>query len=445
MDKHYKIFNGLKPADIGAYSRDKSQKDRANLQFKMKNPDGDTSVAEVERVRIYLKERQEFFKTMRETGRIWEDGPYKGLPMIEDEPNWLVELFLDTALKMDFKAVRNEIAINASVDDFGELSDEDIAYFEENVKNSESYRPGILITADKMSKLNSALDEFLQTNFEMGLEYTKGKGADYFLYWLIKNMTNSDSEDLVSYVKRYTDFTADKTFARLSQPAFLGNIEDVSFLALNADEYEAGLETPYLMLFWAEKNQISSVLPFIRYGIENTKKGKVAYIYAVQRRKGENDFETELDQQLNRIFAGANSGVKEHRNITPSMICVLASFMGMLQAKGIKEIKVPDFIIRRWGDFWKAKTDDDCIRIQSNATNKFLLSFVRLSNQFEGLDITFVPNEVDSFLHLQLTSELKTKNQTLAKFFEMGERVGKRELYASLPERLQRPTSELQR
>ena len=127
------------------------------------------------------------------------------------------------------------------------------------------------------------------------------------------------------------------------------------------------------------------------------------------------------------------------------MVCMLAVFMGMLKAKGVKEVKAPDFIVRRWGDFWKAKTDEDCVRIQSNATNKFLLSFVRLSNQFEGLDIKFVPNEVDSFLHMQLSGEIKTKNQTLAKFYEMGKRVGERELYASLPQRLQRPDDEFQR
>lgn len=445
MDEQYKIFNGLKPAHIGAYSRDEKQKARINAQFKAKYPEGNTGVAEVERVRIYLKERQAFFRKKKEAGEIYTDGPYKGLPIMDGDPNWLAELFLDTALNFDIKAFRHEVAINAAANEDGVLSEEDVAYFEQRIRNSESARPEILITADKMPKLNAALDDFLHKNHEASLEYTRDKDADYFFYWLVKNMTNSDTEDLAGYVKRYADFTADKTFAGLSHPAFIGNVEDVSFLALNADEYEAGLETPYLMLFWAEKNQISSVLPFIRYGIENTEKGKVAYIYAVQRRKDENAFETELDQQLDRIFAGANSGVKEHRNITPSMVCMLAVFIGMLKAKGIKEVKAPDFIVRRWGDFWKAKTDEDCVRIQSNATNKFLLSFVRLSNQFEGLDIQFVPNEVDSFLHLKLSNELKTKNQTLAKFYEMGKRVGERELYASLPQRLQRPDDEFQR
>ncbi len=446
MDEQFNIFNGFKPANLGAYSRDMDEKKKANALFQSKYPSGDTGAAEVERIRIYLKERQKFLKEARASGKTYVDGPYKGLPMIENDPNWLANLFLDVALSYDAKVFRNDVAINHAGGESGELSEEDALYFEQKIKDSESYKPEILVTPDKMPKLQEALDRFLNNNHKANLDYAQGRDADYFFYWLIKNMTNSDAENVVGYVNRYADFTADKTFEGLyGTPAFMGSLNDIAFLAMNVDEYEAGLETPYLMLFWAEKNGASSVLPFIRYGIENTEKGKTAYIYAIQRRKDENAFETELDQQLDRVFAGANASVKEHRNITPSMVCMMAAFLGMLKAKGVKEIKAPDVVLRRWGDFWQTKTEEESIRIQSNATNKFLISFLRLSNQFDGLDVTAFPNDIDSFMHLKIGKDVSTTNKTLSSFYEMGKKVGEKELFASLPKRLQRPDDEFQK
>lgn len=448
-------FTGYKPSQIGKYERG--------------NPSSNPEI-EVLRRQNYIQERKHRIYNSWQSGDYYTEGPYFGIPTIEEpvaEPGktmspaeleefekrkyWLAEMFLDVALEMDYRSFRASTLIDLAIDENGNISDSQMDEFDKLVKNSEYYRRPVTITKDKRPHLHYALQEFLEKNYKENLTYTKNKKADYFLYWLLKNLTNSDIDDLVSYVKRYTDFTTDKTFKNLSDAVLLTTIEDINFYTMNVDEFEAGLETPYLMLFWAEDNKNTSVMPYIRYGIENTEKGKIAYIYAVQRRnyipvKQPELEKPELEKRLDRIFAGANSSVKENRNITPSMVCVLASFMGMLKAKGITEVKAPDFIARRWGEFWQVRDRDDekQEQIQSNATDKFLRSLIRLDQQFNGIDLIALPNDVDSYLHLKLSRDITTTNATLAKFFNVGYQAAQltsTNLATSpvLPKQLERP------
>ncbi|MBR2909414.1 MAG: hypothetical protein IKC11_03605 [Clostridia bacterium] len=361
---------------------------------------------------------------------IYTDGAFKGLP-IKDSDTWLADIFLEKA--NNDKVSRKARKQTEFVEYFAEeLEGEDsVAWVEEISKelvNKRAYRPPVIVPERDMAKLSKALEDFLiatyskkdffsyvKTKYEQ--DAAKSNPGEYFLHWLVKNLTNSDSEDVVSYVKRYTDFTLDRTFANLNAPAFLFNYDDISFYCVNAAEYEAGLETPYLMLFWAEANDQSFMLPFIRYGIEETENGKTAYIYAVQRREFP---KSEDEKRADKMFSRANASIKENRNASPSMIHMLACFMGMLHAKGIEKVKAPDFIIRRWGDFWDSKDAETDDRIQFSATNRFLMNLVRLDQQFTGIDVEYVPNDIDSFLHLKLDKNISTTYPTLEAFFESG-------------------------
>ena len=362
---------------------------------------------------------------------IYTDGPFKGLP-IKDSETWLADIFLDLA--NNDRPSRKAKKQTEFVEYFAEgLEGEDSEYWAQEVskelKNKRAYRPPVDVKDGDKVKLSQALERFLTEHYNNrdALTYVyskynsksnKSNPAEYFLHWLIKNLTNSDSENIISYVNRYTDFATDRTFENLNDPAFLFNYDDINFYCFNASEYECGLETPYLMLFWAEVNEVSFMLPYIRYGIENTPNGKTAYIYAVQRRdypKSENEIRADA------LFSKVNSGIKMNRNASPSMIHVLASFMGMLHAKGINKVKAPDFIIRRWGEFWESKDEETDDRIQFSATNRFLMNLVRLDQQFTGIDVTAVPNDIDSFLHLKLSKQISTTYPTLELFFEAGE------------------------
>ena len=118
-------------------------------------------------------------------------------------------------------------------------------------------------------------------------------------------------------------------------------------------------------------------LPWIRYGISKNKNGdKIAYIYALQ--KMEPSLDENYNEEMKKVINKVNSGVKKYRNVTPSAISSLAIFMGMLEGKGIKAIKVPDFLIGRYGKFSNAKTEEETDRIQTNLTDKFLRNFLRV-------------------------------------------------------------------
>lgn len=353
---------------------------------------------------------------------VFEEGPYMGIPIEEAKgENWLVDYFLKRARKKDSRSRTGE-KIVAKYESRLEDPADTTVYDEimSQIQNKQSYRPEVRVHPRDRARLHTELDRFLKNTYVRNPAYARNVDAPYLLTWLVKNMTNSDCENPVDHVDRYADFVADKTFEKFRVPARLGKIGDAVFYTVNTEEYEAGLETSDLFLFFAENGHETSLLPFIRYGIEKTSNGPTAYVYAIQKREVVED---KFNEELKRVYAKANSGVKEYRNIQPSMLCVLATFSGMLNAKGIENLKVPDYIVRRWGEFWDSQTDESDIAIQTNATNKFLFTFQRLDNQFEGIDVVAYPNDIDSFMHLKISPDAYSNNDMLQTFFDMGKNV----------------------
>lgn len=418
--------------------------------------------------------------------KFYQDGPYRGLPIEHTSETWLADFMLEKAAKKDsglrtylatigsytselelvdsylydlyLKCGQDEelfnLVVQSMIDGNGSfeetqnvqfsseeyanlvnISNEYYEYLYSEIRNKTMFRPIIDVPPEEKKSLHDAIDRYLHAMFEEGPQFMDDKGVDaqYLIYWLLKNLTNSDTINIVDYVNRYADFVSDETFLNMRQIIKMGTIDkkdektdsvvSVDFYTTDMDEYEPGYETPYLMLFWAapKGENVPSTekvrMPFIRYGIEHSAGEKTAYVYAIQRRTLQNN---ELEKVANRIFAGSRSGVSEHRDVTPSMLCVVTSFIGMLNAKGIKKLKAPDFILRRWGEFWNSDTDEKDAQIQASATDRFLTTFLRADMQFEGVDIEWVPNEIDSFLHIRLADKISSKNETLQKFFEMG-------------------------
>ena len=52
-------------------------------------------------------------------------------------------------------------------------------------------------------------------------------------------------------------------------------------------------------------------------------------------------------------------------------------------------------------------------RIQANLTEKFLRTFLRLSEQYNNLNITAYPYEIDSYLSLEVAGRLTSENKLL--------------------------------
>ena len=87
--------------------------------------------------------------------------------------------------------------------------------------------------------------------------------------------------------------------------------------------------------------------------------------------------------------------------MAPAMLISATIFIGMLKKAGIEEIKIADFLTRRFGHYNGINSNyEKACKIQSNTTNKFLKTYIRLVSQFSGINITSYPNDVDSYLSL---------------------------------------------
>ena len=120
-----------------------------------------------------------------------------------------------------------------------------------------------------------------------------------------------------------------------------------------------------------------------------------------------------------------NSGVKQNRDITPSMLISATMFLGMCKGIGLENIKVADFLTRRFGYYRGAIWTEEAMKLQENITNKFLRTFSRLVSQFDGIDIVSYPNDYDSYFNLRLGKNISSTNKLLNDFFQVGYRYGK--------------------
>ena len=100
-----------------------------------------------------------------------------------------------------------------------------------------------------------------------------------------------------------------------------------------------------------------------------------------------------------------------------------------MQAKNINKIKISSILIERWNAKriaiskkakYKNLTNEETEklikeqeRIQANLTEKFLRTFLRLSEQYNNLNITAYPYEIDSYLSLEVAGRLTSENKLL--------------------------------
>lgn len=286
-------------------------------------------------------------------------------------------------------------------------------------KSKYFYIPRIVV--NDLVRFKDALDNYIGAVLDTNIKSTKmdeKHDVPYFLFCLIKNLSNYDYNNFEEYIEKYTEFIRDKTFSEYNEKTKIGMLDETnSILVRRAEEYY-GAETPYVMKTFIKNSHIEYELPLIRYGISRNGNDKTAYIYMVQRKKqyGESKFAKEIDKLINKV----NSGVKNMRNVTPSMIFVSTLFVGMLQHEGINDIIVQDFLPRRYAHFQNVTSEEQRDNIQYHATDKFLKIFLRLEEQLEGFKITELPNDIDSSIHISIPHKLKSRNEFLNKTYLMG-------------------------
>ena len=335
------------------------------------------------------------------------------------EKNSLIEKFiLSLGEGVSYLENGKKIIINSGNFGLGneteEVDDELVEYF-----SNDKLRNHQLIIQDK-EKFERTLQRYIDCFYYSNTLYTRG-GLQRAFETIWFNLTNSDCDDLESFINRYISFIEDKTFSNLDRSAVIGNMNGYDIIC-SRKQADFTFETPYVLefsLLSPDKRFFS--LPKVRYAVQDTEKGKVAYVYAVQDVKLD---EKNSDDQA--IYEDVKEKIKVGKNkyteISPLALVSLVIFIGMCDAENINRIKVSDFLLQRYVDKLKSSrySEDELNAIQENLTNKLLSNFLRLSGHFSNIKVEAYPNDVDSFLHLGLDGEPKCNNTFLEQLYAIG-------------------------
>ena len=233
---------------------------------------------------------------------------------------------------------------------------------------------------------------------------------DYYLWILVKNLTNSDCMDFAEFVRKHTQFFLDNTFSEYSTSTTLGILDDGYSLEIKRAEEYYGTETPFILKMWKKDKHIKYEMPLIRYGIykSETSGQYVARIYAIQQKKAYD--ETPAVINVKRSFSSVNSGIKKFRDVPPTMVATFSIFCGLLYSRGIQNIEIVDLIPRRYLRFKGAGTEEDRDKIQTHATEKFIRVILRVATSLTGIDVLSYPGDADSYLHIRLNDSILQNN-----------------------------------
>lgn len=246
----------------------------------------------------------------------------------------------------------------------------------------------------------SSVKEFLEKN-NMNLKPYQDLG--YVFRIMLFNLAPSDAADLNRFIETRISLFRDDHFEELKTPVKIFEHDGISFYAKRELE-EFGLETPYIMTFSMEQNGKKYDLPMIRYGIDDT---GVCYIYAVQIGRGRS-CDTQ-DPEYKKTVNSVNRGVKEHRDVSPSFVLVLAMFLKILCKNNICKIVIPDFLFNRYKKYYRATTTKRSDEILSRMFHNIMTLVMRMDSQIDGFSIQSYPLELDSYYHIELSS-LRSKN-----------------------------------
>jgi len=249
---------------------------------------------------------------------------------------------------------------------------------------------------------------------------------EYYLESQIISASNSDFEDIGRFFKKRTSFLYDNTFNEFAgrSPIEIGQLSDTEKLYVSRNCCEGMCyETPYYMQYSISDGENIIRLPKIRYAIETTDNGdKVAHIYAVQGQKSKNE-KTDYEKKVEETLWSISFKNTKYKDVYRPALFSLAIFIGMLKSENITNIVVPDMMYARWIGHVISGTLEQSIAIQHNQTDRFLFTFLNLTEQFEGLRINAFPNDIDSFMHVSIDNELRTDEPLLGFAYETGRSV----------------------
>lgn len=338
--------------------------------------------------------------------------------------------------------------------------------FETNIDGNKIY------ASDKKVKENSSLyiptleinnmeefNEILLKYYEKASKFYKGKinEEDDFdktiLTLLWNNATEEDFKNPVEYIRRYISFL-EKPFDIDEEYTKIGYSEILdSDIEICLKEEPINEETPYGLYIRSMKDGFYYDFPIVRVGIHENK----AYIYAVQQdkvKKEEQDVNYEYQKKIHRKLFKVNDGFENEEEkdniinpenltgISPSALVSLSVCFSLLEEKNINEIIIPTFLPVRYngkeisflvrkrilqGKGYDVEKINDQFheltekheQIQRNLSDKLLRNIRRLEYNFDNIELSSYPYELDSNTHINLTPYIDCNNKLLREIYNL--------------------------
>ncbi len=266
---------------------------------------------------------------------------------------------------------------------------------------------------------------------------------------------NSSTEELLNpceMLRRRISFLQDDNFEYLDDGKSV-DLTDTIRVGMKREKMGIAMETPYKMSFRFETtngvDDVYSDIAYISYGIYDDGEKKTCYVYSIMTPKGKKEVsveEAKLAKKMNRLMYKLNDGVMEQESddflaykngevsdyypenisdVTHNFVFALTGFITLLQNEGITRIKVVPYLPFRYESremaaemvkdgFRREELFNRNIRIQENATNKFVRTFRRVQYHLgSSMEVLGLPYEIDEFLSYKLSEQEEQINNPL--------------------------------
>lgn len=265
--------------------------------------------------------------------------------------------------------------------------------------------------------------------------------------YLFANMSFDDFNNPIDFVRRYINFNKNKLLERKTIDYIDGLSGKVHINIRKSD-----LETPYCFESAIVSDEGYYSLPTINYGISDN----ICYVYAIKnavKRENKTKYQKKIDRLLYKLNTGVmdresqeykdyKSGLTEYypenvSDVSPNSVLALTLFLNEVQKQDINRIEVIPYLPVRFENHIKNEAYDalqeakkknlneqqkrelyiknvkDQLKIQSNITEKFIRTFYRVAHHFDNVNITSLPMELDSNLHILLSKFEYSDNDIL--------------------------------
>ena len=249
------------------------------------------------------------------------------------------------------------------------------------------------------------------------------------LAYLFANATVEDFADPINFLRRRIDFFDNSSLDKYD----LGysNILD-SKLEVSVSKDKLCNETPYqFSVSCISEDGEKYELPKLKFGVSDGK----AHVLAIQNvNKSNSSFAKKINRKLYKVGEGFskeddNYDIYQEGNlndITSSFLLVANVFVEYMNKQGVNDFVIPSILLERWNSKVMAnkfrdargikpyeEAHEEQLRIQSNLTEKFLRTFLRLNHHCDNLSVTSYPMEQSFNLCMTNDGIMRSNNSLL--------------------------------